>query len=304
MGATYRVLKMLGWAACHMSPSSAQKMGRGLGRFFWTFVPARRKILAVNNIIRAGITADKKEAEKIAESSSLRFGPLGISMFRFPLLNKENIGEYVTIRGKEKLDELKREGKGCILAATHCGNWEMEGAALALYGYPLLSVAMQQKNKDFDRFLCEYRSIPGQTVEYKTGVRDMLRRLKEGYFVGLLCDQDPGDTGILSNFMGQKTLTATGPAHFSLLTKLPVMTAFIHETATWHYEIIIGDPITADEGLNKKEAIQNITDKINHRLQEWIYRYPEEWFWLHNRWKWTDRFYPELKGDKNGTAEN
>ena len=104
---------------------------------------------------------------------------------------------------------IKAEGKGCILAATHCGNWEMEGAALALYGYPLLSVAMKQNNEEFDRFLCEYRSMPGQTVEYKTGVRDMLRRLKEGYFVGLLCDQDPGDTGILSDFFGEKTLTAT-----------------------------------------------------------------------------------------------
>lgn len=62
-------------------------------------------------------------------------------------MNKDNIKDYVTIRGKEKLDALKKEGKGCILAATHCGNWEVEGAALALYGYPLLSVAMQQKTR-------------------------------------------------------------------------------------------------------------------------------------------------------------
>lgn len=82
------------------------------------------------------------------------------------------------------------------------------------------------------------------------------------------------------------------------------MTAFIHETSPWHYEIIIDDPITADEGLKKKEAIQNITDKINKRLEAWIYKYPEEWFWLHNRWKWTDRYYPELKGAKNGAVKD
>ena len=304
MGATYRLLKILGWAACHMSPDHAQAFGRGLGHFFWTFVPPKRKVLAVNNIIRAGVTKDRERAKEIAKNSSLRFGPLGISMFRFPLLNKDNIQSYVTVKGREKLDRLKEEGKGCILAATHCGNWEVEGAALALYGYPLLSVAMQQKNKDFDRFLCEYRSMPGQKVEYKTGVRDMLRRLKEGYFVGLLCDQDPGDTGILSPFLGQETLTATGPAHFSLLTGLPVMTAFIHETSPWHYEIIIGDPIHADEGLKKKEAIKNITDKVNERLEKWIRTYPEEWFWLHNRWKWTDYFHPELKGKHHEPAEN
>ena len=57
-----------------------------------------------------------------------------------------------------------------------------------------------------------------------------------------------------------------------------------------------GDPIEPDEGLNKKEAIRNVTYKINQRLENWIRQYPEEWFWLHNRWKWTDRFHPEWKG--------
>lgn len=297
MKGTYRLLKTLGAFCCGLSEENAVKAGDALGKFFWLLVPARRKQLAVANLLRTGLAKDEKEAERIAKASAVRFGPLGVSMFRFPLLTKENISEYVTIRGKEKLDTIKAEGKGCILAATHCGNWEVEGAALALYGYPLLSVAMKQNNEEFDRFLCEYRSMPGQTVEYKTGVRDMLRRLKEGYFVGLLCDQDPGDTGILSDFFGEKTLTATGPAHFSMLCKLPVMTALIHQTGPFRFEIIIGDPITADEGLSKKEAIQNITDKINERLEAWIREYPEEWFWLHNRWKWTDRLHPELKSE-------
>ena len=103
--------------------------------------------------------------------------------------------------------------------------------------------------------------------------------------------------------MGQKTLTPTGPAHFSLLCKLPVMTALIHKDGPFHYTIVIGDPIEADAGLDKKEAIQNVTDKINIRLEEWIRKYPEEWFWLHNRWKWTDRFYPELKKGNDHAAK-
>lgn len=295
MNVTYTLLKGLGWIAVRLSPKRATVMGNMLGKLFWGLIPKKRKVLAVNNIIRTGITKDIEEAKRIAKASSVRFGPLGISMFRFPLLNRENIVDYVEIEGKEKLDAIKESGKGCILAATHCGNWEMEGAALALYGYPLLSVAMKQTNEGFDRFLVEYRSMPGQTVEYKTGIRDMLRRLKQGYFVGLLCDQDPGETGILSPFMGQKTLTPTGPAHFSVMCDLPVMTALIHEVSPWKYKIVIGDPIVADEGLRKKEAIQNITDKINERLEDWIRKYPEEWFWLHNRWKWTDLLYPELR---------
>lgn len=293
MKGTYALLKCLSRICCGLSPEGAARAGKALGRFFWLCVPPRRKKLAVDNILRTGIAADEKEARRIAKESALRFGPLGVAMFRFPLLTKKNIRDYVTIVGAEKLDAIKESGRGCILAATHCGNWEVEGAALALYGYPLLSVAMKQKNEEFDKFITEYRSLPGQTVEYKTGVRDMLRRLRQGYFVGLLCDQDPGDTGILSPFLGQRTLTATGPAHFAVTTGLPVMTALIHQTGLETYTIIIGDPITADEGVSKKEAIQQITDRINARLEAWIRKYPEEWFWLHNRWKWTDHLYPE-----------
>lgn len=295
MKGTYTVLKLLSRYCCGLSPAGAERMGRWLGKFFWLCVPGKRKRLAAENILRAGITKDRAEAMRIAKESAMRFGPLAVSMCRFPLLTKENIEEHVTIIGKEKLDAVLASGKGCILAATHCGNWEMEGAALALYGYPLLSVAMKQKNAEFDRFITEYRSMPGQTVEYKTGVRDMLRRLKTGYFVGLLCDQDPGEAGILSPFLGQRTLTPTGPAHFSLLCKLPVMVVLIHETSFETYTITVEDPVTADEGLDKKEAIQQITDRINARLEAWIRTYPEEWFWLHNRWKWTDRLHPEEK---------
>ncbi len=293
MKGTYALLKWLSRICCRLSPEGAERVGRGLGQFFWLCVPAHRKKLAVDNIIRAGITQDKEEAKRIAKISALRFGEISVVMFRFPLLNSDNIREHVTIIGAEKLDAIKESGKGCILAATHCGNWELEGAALALYGYPLLAVAMKQKNAEFNKFITEYRSLPGQTVEYKTSIRDMIRRLKQGYFVGLLCDQDPGEAGILSHFLGQRTLTATGPAHFSVLCGLPVMTALIHQTSRDTYTIIIGDPITADAGVSKKEAIQQITDRINARIEAWIRKYPEEWFWLHNRWKWTDRLHPE-----------
>ena len=292
---TYIFLKALSMLACCLPESGAKTMGNMLGRIFWYFVPQRRKKISLQNILRSGITTDRAKAEEISKNAALRFGPLGVSMLRFPLLTKENISDYVVIKNKAKLDAIVKENKGCILAANHCGNWEMVGAGLALHGYPLLSVGMKQSNQGFDQFICEYRAMTGQTIEYKTGVRDMLRRLKEGYFVGLLCDQDPGNTGILSELFGQKTLTPTGPAHFSVMTGLPVVTLFIHQTDTFKYEIIVGDPILADIGLGKKEAVQKITDTLNKKLETWVRIYPEEWFWMHNRWKWTDRLHPELK---------
>lgn len=109
----------------------------------------------------------------------------------------------MVIQGKEKLDEILASGKAVLLRESlrQLGTGR---AALALYGYPILAVGMKQSNEGFDKFIREYRSIPGQTVEYKTGVRDMLRRLKEGYFVGLLCDQDPGIPDLFLPFLDKR----------------------------------------------------------------------------------------------------
>lgn len=285
----YYFLKFLSFISQHISKKQAEKAGYLLGNFLWLFVPPKRKKLSVHNILRTGITNRKTEAQRISKEAAVRFGHIALSMFRFPLLSKENIEDRVTVRGKEILDSIQDTGKGCILAANHCGNWEMEGATLSLLGYPILAVGTQQTNRGFDQFIREYRSMVGQTVEYKTGVRNIYKRLKEGYFVGLLCDQDPGMAGIFSPFFGEETLTPTGPAHLSIMTGLPVVPVFIHTTGNDTYDIVIANPIKAPKNREKKEAVQAITDEINRQLEGWIRQYPEEWFWLHNRWKHTDK---------------
>ena len=120
MNITYTFLKVLSRFACILSESGAEKMGKILGDFFWLLVPPKRKKISRENILRAGITKDRAKAESISKSAALRFGSLGVSMLRFPLLTKENISNYVIIRNKEHLDNILKDKKGCILAANHC----------------------------------------------------------------------------------------------------------------------------------------------------------------------------------------
>ena len=132
MNGSYQLLKFLSRVCCRLSDRSAVKMGHILGEFFWMLIPNRRKKLALRNIFRGNITKDVKTAEEISKAAAVRLGTIGMSVFRFPLLNKKNISDYVVIQGKEKLDEILASGEGCIIAGNHCGNWELEGAALAL----------------------------------------------------------------------------------------------------------------------------------------------------------------------------
>ena len=304
MKGNYWLLKHMSRFCCGLSAGGAERAGRFMGNLFWFAVPPKRKKLAVNNLIRTGITDDRKEALRIARASSCRFGDIALQMLRFPMLNADQIHKNVVIEGQEYLDQLKQEGRGCIFAANHCGNWEMEGAAMALSGYPILAVGTRQSNREFDRFIREYRTMVGQTVEYKTGVRDIYRRLKQGYFIGLLCDQDPGRAGILADLFGISTLTPTGPAHLSLLCDVPIMTIFIRRTGIANYHIVIGKPVWTDRGKNKKAAVLEMTQLINRKLEAWIRKYPEDWFWLHNRWKWTDRLYSAAKTAERGNKED
>ena len=163
-------------------------------------------------------------------------------------------------------------------------------------GYPLISVAQEQNSKSADAFINEYRAMMKQHVTYKTGIRDMVRFLREGHYIGLLMDQDPGYAGIMVKLFGMDTLTADGPAKMAGLANYPIVSTFIHEDRPYHHVVEVLPPIkpyTADHKLSKEEKdriMYETTQELNDRLEAHIRKYPEDWFWLHNRWKWTKRY--------------
>lgn len=299
----YTLMKCLSFFVCHVPFSVRRAFGTFIGWFFWTFVPKKRKILAQTQILECGITDDPAKAMAIAKASTTRFGPMIIEVLSFPIYTKEILDEKIVFHGREYLDELKEKGGGAVFMACHAGNWELLGAYLAMSGYPLISVAQQQEDKNADAFINEYRAMMKQHVTYKTGIRDMVRFLSQGCYIGLLMDQDPGYTGIMVKFFGRDTLTADGPAKLAGLRNYPILSIFIHEDRPYHYVVEALPPLRpyGDGSLtreDKKKIVYDVTQELNDRLEAHIRRYPEEWFWLHNRWKWTKRY-----KEKHGITE-
>lgn len=292
----YTFMKCLSFLICHLPTALRHQLGSFLGAFFWTFVPKKRKVLAQQQIMECGITDDPQEAMRIAKASAVRFGPMIVEVLSYPLYTKEILDEKITFIGKEYLDELQATGEGAVFMASHAGNWELLGAALAMRGYPLISVAQQQNSKSADAFINEYRAMMKQHVTYKTGIRDMVRFLADGKYIGLLMDQDPGYTGIMVKLFGKDTLTPDGPAKLAGLKNYPILTIFIHSDRPYHHIVEVLPPLrpyTDGERLSKdekKRRVYEITQQLNDRLEAHIRKYPEDWFWLHNRWKWTERY--------------
>ena len=302
----YTFMKFLSCIICHVPEFIRRGIGSFLGIFFWTFVPKKRKVLAQKQIIDCGITDDPDRAMAIAKASSTRFGPMIVEVLSYPIYTKEKLNKKITFHGKEYLDKLKSSGEGAVFMASHAGNWELLGAVLAMNGYPLISVAQQQNSGSADKFINEYRAMMKQHVTYKTGVRDMIRFLSEGCYIGLLMDQDPTNSGILVKLFGRDTLTADGPAKFATINNYPILSIFIHEDRPYHHVVDVLPPIrpytTTDVKLTKAEkraVIYQVTQQLNDRLEAQIRKYPEDWFWLHNRWKWTNRLTEKEKQDRS-----
>ena len=281
----YYLVKALSFVLCFLPRGASDSLGRGLALLLWPFVPKKRKLLAKGQIMDC-LGAGEEEAERIAKESTLRFGPMLFEVLRFPAI-KKRIDEYVTVTGAiEEAREQLATGKGCVFATSHAGNWELMGGALALKGIPLVAVAKKQTDRGMDKFINEYRALMGMHVTYNKSVREMYDMLGEGWVIGLLSDQDPSrKDGIVIDFFGRPTNCVTGAAAMGRFKDVPVFMTQIHKEADGHHTLEIFPPLRVEKTRDKRGDIRRATEELNRQLEAYIRKYPEDWFWLHDRWK-------------------
>lgn len=282
---SYHAVKLLSRIICLLPHGTAMVLGELLARLAWHFIPAKRKTLACGQVMRClGVSED--EADRIARASSLRFGPMLMEVLRFPVM-KPRMSDYVTIEGAA--DEVRTAiaaGKGAIFATSHSGNWELMGGAFACAGLPIVGVAKRQSSAGMDRFINEYRTLVGMHITYRSGVREMFRMIDEGWIIGLISDQDPSlRDGVIIDFFGQRTNAFTGAAAIARRCGVPIFPVYIHRAPNGHHTLTVEPGILVEKTDDRAADVKRVTQIINKRIEEWIRTYPEEWFWLHDRWK-------------------
>ena len=280
----YYLEKCLSFFCCLLPERVCEAVGRALGSLTWPLVPAKRRKMATDNVVQC-LGVSKQEAEGIAKASWVRFGPMAFEVLRFPRF-KGRLNERVELEWLDEVKKLLALGRGVVFATSHCGNWELLGGALAEAGVPLVAVGMKQKESGSDRFITENRSLVGMHVTYKNDVREMFRMLKEGWAIGLLMDQDvSARDGIVIDWFGRPTNFAQGPATLARHQGLPIIPIYITRLPDGRHRGIIHAPIPVSRTKDKKADILEATRAVGRVLEEHIRRHPEEWFWLHDRWK-------------------
>ncbi len=199
--------------------------------------------------------------------------------------NDELSGRAI-IEGLEHLQTALARKKGAIIVSGHFGLWELIPPWLALHGFDVTTVVRRQNNPFVDAWFEDMRQRHGaRTTDSGYGIRDILKSLRQGHILALMIDQDNGKQGIFVKFFRRWASAPTGPAQISLRTGAPIVPIAIFPDYEQKHLIKVWPPVFPDGYTNDVAGQQNLTARFTAILEEIIRRQPENWFWLHRRWK-------------------
>jgi KDO2-lipid IV(A) lauroyltransferase len=264
-----------------------------LGSLFY-YVVSRRRRIAIENLRH--VFHDQKTTREIRVLARLSYYSFVASVFEtakfVTFLNspqgkkriqatQEGLGSLF-----EKARNIHQRAKGCIFVTPHIGNWEFLPFVSFSIGIPLVIVARPLDNPYLEKWLFAHREASGQVIVPKTNSIYLLRRaLRQGKSIGMLPDQSTM-RAISVDYLGRKATTTPIPALLAILYKRPiVVVACCRKSKDFRFEAFVSDPIWPEIQTDEKTEIFRMTELMNSEMEAIIRRYPEQYFWVHDRWK-------------------
>jgi len=283
----YSLLYLLFLLARPLPRSFLLAAGRGLGTFVWRIVGFRRKVVLDNLRHAFSAEMDEQELRKLAHAFYRNLGMTLMEFLAFPGMKKADFIDLVEINNKEHYTRLVDEGGGALLVSGHFGNWEMMGARVAAEGQKVSFIVKEQTNSRVDRIQNDIRNRAGIGTIRAGGssIREMIRALRRKELIGLVGDQDAGPEGYFTEFLGRQASVFRGTAYFAWKLKVPIITGFIFRQADGRHIMEVDAPFGADPDWDEETAVARLTEIHVARLEAAIRKAPEQYFWLHRRWK-------------------
>jgi len=247
----------------------------------------KHKLIAMHNLSRSFPDKSTKELQQILKKSCAGFATLFAEFPEILNINKDNLHHWVSVNGMEHYEKACREGKGVLLITGHFGNWEIGSAALAVLFRPPIFMARVLDNPFLEEGTAFVRSRLGIGLLHKeNAMRPMLKLLKKGEAIELLIDQnvDVGE-GVFVDFLGRPACTTAGVALVAMRTGAAVLPIFTTRMPSGKYVTEIGPKMETVMTGHREQDILTNTQNYASVMEAHIRKYPEQWFWLHQRWK-------------------
>ncbi|MBI1978408.1 MAG: mitochondrial fission ELM1 family protein, partial [Candidatus Omnitrophica bacterium] len=264
----------------------ALALGRFVG-FCLSKANDRRRVAYVN--LKAAFPGRFSPAErkKIVKKHFIYLAQNIVEIFRFPKLNQIYLERYIQVEHRDRYERHVQRGQGTVLITPHFGNWELTQILSGLVGKPMYVLAREQKHSRLNDYLNDLRASHGSvTIQKGGGVRELIRELRKGGFVGVLGDLSGGRSGIVVKFFGRKTTAPPGIFEIASRTNSTILPCFMVRTGKTHHQVFIEEPFECLRTPKGEFDLQATVQNYYRLLEHWISDYPDQWLWIYKRWKY------------------
>lgn len=263
-------------------------MGSFLGWLWFDVLGIRRFTVLWNlRVVFPNLTWD--ERLKIARRSMKLLGYTLPEFLTIPMLSQKFLDTEVEFHGLEHYEEALRKNKGILLMSLHLGSGDMGITVMAMKGLKVSLISKKFSNRFLNSIWWGIREQKGaQFIDAhgKKNAFEILSKLKKNESVVFVIDQYMATPyGIRSTFFGRTTGTAYGLALFHIKTEAPVLPVYTYRDENLKTHLVIGPELTLEKAENHDLQISQMTEKYNRRIEELILQHPENWMWVHRRWK-------------------
>jgi len=266
--------------------SGVRWLGRNLGAFVFDFLGYRKEV-TLGNLRRAFPEKSDDEIMQIARGA---YKNVGISLFElvwYPKMSREQVSKSMHFVNPDVLRNAYNKGKGLLILTAHFGNWELLGGCIVVeFGFPVSGIAKTQTNRLVNRSIDERRRRFGnKVIPMETSLREVMRALRDGEAVGIVADQAAPKENVQIEFFGTKLPTHQGPSVFSLKMGSPLIAVFSVRRPDGSFDAYVEEVPSADLKDYNDENVTELTRRHVKITEDFIRRFPDQWMWMHKRWK-------------------
>lgn len=240
----------------------------------------RLRRTAIRNLELAGFPIAQRKI--IADGVFQSIARLLVAFARMPRMNRDNIGEWIRYEGLQYFQQAKEQGRGVLFATAHLGNWELSAFAHGMLTEPMNIVVRPLDNPRIDDLVEKRRQLSGNTIISKReAARAILRALQKNEAVGVLIDQNTsGAEGVFVDFFGTAACANSGFVKLAARSGAAVIPGFaLWEETEQRYILRFYPPVRISG------RVQEDTQSLHAALESIIRQYPDQWLWIHRRWK-------------------
>ncbi len=241
----------------------------------------------LDNLKHAFPELSEKQINEVAYGSYKSFSITLVEILYLPRINKEQIKNVVKINNLELVKRREKEQNGVIILTAHFGNWEYSGISAGLnLNKNIFVVAKSQRNPYVNDWMNKYRSsLVNEVVPLGVSIRNVYTALLKKEIIALVADQRGPEESIKLDFFGRKTSVYTGPAILSLKMNSPIIYGVTVRQPDYSYKVDFTEISREDLPDDYEGKVKVLSERLLMYLEESIRKNPDQWLWMHKRWK-------------------